>query len=103
MDLDDGQLRKLLLEEHTKIFGFDLTEPEMFKVFRYPGAIPQLLPDHPERMAMINSQLQNLPGLFLAGNYITGVGIEHAVTSGYHAADEVTNFFAKQSNSGAKD
>lgn len=103
MDLDDNELRKLLLEEHTEIFGFALTEPEMFKVFRYPGAIPQLLPDHPERIATIRGNLARFPGLYLAGNYITGVGIEHAVTSGYHAAHEASEFFAQIPQSGAEE
>ena len=67
----------------------------MLKILRYPGAIPQLLPDHPEKIAALLCQAKNIPGLFLAGNYLTGVGLEHAVTSGYHCAKACLKFLAE--------
>jgi oxygen-dependent protoporphyrinogen oxidase len=66
----------------------------MIRIIRYPGAIPQLLPDHPERMESVRQYLRAAPGIFLAGNYLTGVGVEHAVGSGYDAADEARTFLA---------
>ena len=92
MRLSDNDMRALLLREHEEVFKTALRPPQMLKILRYPGAIPQLLPDHPERMAAIREQLGLFPGLFLAGNYLTGVGVEHAVASGYLAAHEVASF-----------
>jgi hypothetical protein len=37
-----------------------------------------------------------VPGLFLAGNYLTGVGIDHAVSSGFAAAAQMDDFFKTQ-------
>jgi protoporphyrinogen/coproporphyrinogen III oxidase len=89
MKLDDGALTELLLDEHRRIFNRELEDAEVLKIIRYPGAIPQLLPNHPETIDGIQSELTTkAPGLFLAGNYLTGVGIEHAVESGYRASDQ---------------
>jgi oxygen-dependent protoporphyrinogen oxidase len=96
MNLDDGQLTELLLKEHRRIFNRELEEVEILRILRYPGAIPQLLPDHPERIVHLRRTLsEKAPGLFLAGNYLTGVGIEHAVESGFHASDEGTAFLSE--------
>jgi oxygen-dependent protoporphyrinogen oxidase len=94
MSLSDGELLKLLLAEHREIFGIDLVEPPMVKIIRYPDAIPQLTPSHPERIAKAREALATTPGVFLAGNYLTGVGVEHAAQSGYMAADETAEFLA---------
>lgn len=92
MELTDSELAELLLTEHSRIFGLELADPPLMKVIRYPGAIPQLLPDHPERIAAAMDGLKAAPGVFLAGNYLTGVGVEHAVESGYNAAGQVQGF-----------
>ncbi len=86
--LGDDELSALLIREHETIFGFKLQKPNMMKILRYSNAIPQLLPDHPEKISDILEKTKRAPGIFLAGNYLTGVGVEHAVTSGYNAAEE---------------
>ena len=88
MKLSDDELKALLIEEHTKIFKRDLSKAEILKIIRYPGGIPQLLPDHPEKIEKVEAAISSeMPGVFLAGNYLTGVGIEHAVESGYRSSD----------------
>jgi hypothetical protein len=78
MELSNAAVAELLLSEHSRIFRLKLAAPEMLKIIRYPAAIPQLLPDHPERIAAVRQALAATPGVYLAGNYITGVGVEHA-------------------------
>jgi oxygen-dependent protoporphyrinogen oxidase len=95
MELDDDRAVDVLLQEHRQILGA-IEQPEMVRIYRYPGAIPQLLPDHPERIAEIYRCLDEHPGIVLAGNYQTGVGVEHAVASGYNAYAKVTGFLAEQ-------
>jgi oxygen-dependent protoporphyrinogen oxidase len=85
MGLSDEALTGLLLDEHRPIFG-EVGEARVLRVLRHAAAIPQLLPDHPERIGAIREALEAIPGLELAGNYLTGVGIEAAVESGYSAA-----------------
>jgi len=84
--LSDEGLVALLRKDHGRVLGADPGDPEMVRVLRYSHAIPQLLPDHPEHMADALRALERLPGLALAGNYLTGVGIEQAVESGFVAA-----------------
>lgn len=92
MELDDGQLADLVRQEHTRIFGLELDSLRVLRILRYSGAIPQLLPDHPEKIAEVTRQTGQVPGLFLAGNYLSGVGIEHAVESGFRAAGRTLDF-----------
>ena len=96
LKLNDAALTDLLLAEHSKIFGMAMQKPEMIKILRYDGAIPQLLPDHPEKIAGILQNIDKAPGIFLAGNYLTGVGVEHAVTSGYLAAEQAFAFLSSR-------
>jgi oxygen-dependent protoporphyrinogen oxidase len=93
LDLSDDRLTELLFREHRTIFRRQLEDAEVLKVLRYPNAIPQLLPDHPENIERITREIsRHTPGVFLAGNYLTGVGIEHAVESGFKAFEESTRF-----------
>jgi oxygen-dependent protoporphyrinogen oxidase len=94
VNLTDPELISLLLKEHETIFQRPLQKPAMVKILRYQGAIPQLLPDHPEVIATALRELAKIPEVFLAGNYLTGVGMEHAVTSGYTAADQAWKFLS---------
>lgn len=96
VDLEDGQLIELLLNEHRIIFNRKLKNVKIIKILRYQQAIPQLLPDHPEIIQSMSDRLKQVPGIFLAGNYLTGVGIEHAVESGYRASEKCLHFLSKQ-------
>jgi protoporphyrinogen/coproporphyrinogen III oxidase len=92
MELNDNQLLELLLQEHREIFGLELKDVEVLTTLRYSAAIPQLLPEHPQTVAELTEVVDGQPGLFLAGNYLTGVGVEAAVESGYAAGDRVRVF-----------
>ncbi len=94
MKLTDQELADLVVKEHRLIFGIPVDGARLLRVLCYPHAIPQLLPDHPERIAALTADLHRLPGLFLAGNYLTGVGMEHAVESGFSAASQAAYFLA---------
>ncbi len=93
--MPDEDLKALLIEEHEKIFERKLPELEMFKVMRVREAIPQLIPGHTERIEALLSNISSIPGLFLAGNYLYGVGIENAVQSGTEAAQAIANYFSE--------
>jgi len=90
MNLSDEELSGTLRSESSRVFGASLDRAEILSIMRYPGGIPQLLPDHPERIQIVQREVEKVPGMVLAGNYLTGVGIEHAVASGYTAADAIT-------------
>ena len=60
-----------------------LKDPVTEHVFRYPRAIPQLLPGHAARLREMRQRLCAWPGLALAGSYLAGVGVEACVSSGF--------------------
>jgi len=102
MDLSDEDLAARVASDHRHIFGDNELEPQIIGIWRYPAAIPQLLPEHPERIDTIQAQVRQRPGLFLAGNYLTGVGIEHATESGYRAAADCQRFLKSPSAEGTR-
>ena len=86
-DLPDSQLEAIVKKEHAQFFGQPLPDIKIIDILRYPCAIPQLLPDHTDRISRVFQVLKEEAGIILAGNYLTGVGIEHAAHSGYAAAE----------------
>jgi len=95
--LPDADLETLVRREHSGILGFREDRMETLRILRYPAAIPQMLPGHPETIDGILKRLKAFPDIFLAGNYITGVGIEHAVKSGYTAAVSCLKYLERKS------
>ncbi|MDD5309600.1 MAG: protoporphyrinogen oxidase [Deltaproteobacteria bacterium] len=93
LDLDDAALTDLATGEVRKLFGVD-APCDFAQVDRYPAAIPQLELGHLDRMAGIEARLAARPGLRLAGNYLTGVGIKDAVASGFAAATRIDSFLS---------
>jgi oxygen-dependent protoporphyrinogen oxidase len=85
VNLDDEELLSIVSEDLERLTGFS-RRPTFVKVERHLQAIPQFTLGHLERMTMIRSQLKELPGLFLAGNYLRGVGMKDAVGSGFEVA-----------------
>jgi oxygen-dependent protoporphyrinogen oxidase len=85
LELDDEQLAAVVLDDLRDLTGLDAT-PDMVEVLRYRQAIPQLVLGHAERMERIQRRREGLPGLFLAGNYLLGVGLKDAVRSGLETA-----------------
>ena len=96
LSLSDHEHKKLLASEHQKLFGLGENDIKPIEIIRYPSAIPQLLPEHPEKIASVKAELASSPGFFLAGNYLAGVGIEQAVESGYAAFESCRAFLAAQ-------
>ncbi|MBU0506989.1 protoporphyrinogen oxidase [bacterium] len=94
--LSASLLTNLLLQEHKEIFNTDLAQAKILKITRYEQAIPQLLPTHLNIINAIEKELKTCPGIFLAGNYITGVGMEQAVASGFQAAEKTEYYLKKR-------
>ena len=64
--------------------------PEMTRVYRWPLGSPQYNLGHPARLAAIEAQLKEHPGLYLAGASYRGVGIPDCIRSGEAAAAAAT-------------
>ncbi|MXX63435.1 MAG: protoporphyrinogen oxidase [Holophagales bacterium] len=80
-DLGDAQLVDLTLSELRRTAGID-AEPAWTGVARWPHAIPQYAPGHPQRVARIEAALDPIAGFHLAGNALHGVGLSRAIAVG---------------------
>jgi oxygen-dependent protoporphyrinogen oxidase len=58
-------------------------------VWQYSRALPQYNVGHAQRVKEIREAVSQLPGLFLAGNYLGGRSIGDCVDTGFQAADEL--------------
>jgi oxygen-dependent protoporphyrinogen oxidase len=58
-------------------------------MWKYPQALPQYSVGHAQRAKEVRQAVNDLPGLFLAGNYLTGRSIGDCVESGFEAADQL--------------
>jgi protoporphyrinogen/coproporphyrinogen III oxidase len=88
LKLSDDQLQRLVREELAELLGAR-GEPDFAIVARWSGVMPQYHVGHIDRVARIESRVEKLPGLQLAGNAYHGVGIPHCIHSGERAAERL--------------
>lgn len=88
LNLDDAQVLAIIRRELGELLGVT-GDPELFRVHRWPKAMPQYHVGHLDRMARVADRLAAFPSLALAGNAYTGVGIPQSVSSGSAAAERV--------------
>jgi protoporphyrinogen/coproporphyrinogen III oxidase len=69
-------------------------EPMLTRIQRWPRGMPQYVLGHPERLERIETLLEELPGLALAGAAYRGVGIPDCIASGESAAEAVARTLA---------
>jgi protoporphyrinogen/coproporphyrinogen III oxidase len=74
--------------ENAKILGISGAPIER-TVWRYPRALPQYNVGHAQRVKEIREAESALPGLCLAGNYLTGRSIGDCAESGFQAAEKL--------------
>jgi oxygen-dependent protoporphyrinogen oxidase len=65
------------------------SEPLFSRVYKWRSAMAQYSVGHLERLQRIEALRQNLPGLALAGNGYTGIGVPDCVRSGTEAASKI--------------
>ena len=64
------------------------TEPRFARVFKWKGAMAQYGVGHLERVQRIEALRRKLPGLALAGNGYSGIGVPDCVRSGTEAVEK---------------
>jgi oxygen-dependent protoporphyrinogen oxidase len=88
----DEDLERIVVGELREVLGLSGTL-DFFRIQRWANAIPQYTLGHSDRIREI---WQNLPpGLFLAGNYLEGVSVSKAFSSGLSAAKMALRHSAK--------
>jgi oxygen-dependent protoporphyrinogen oxidase len=69
-------------------------EPLFFRVHRWPASMAQYSVGHAGRVSAIEGRLQDLPGLYLAGNAYSGIGISDCIRTGRAAAEKALDYVA---------
>lgn len=86
----DRDLRKMLINPNAK-------DPLVLGVRVWPQAIPQFLVGHLDILDAAKNALSNsgFQGLFLGGNYVSGVALGRCVEGAYEVASNVNDFLSK--------
>jgi oxygen-dependent protoporphyrinogen oxidase len=84
--LSEDEILSIVREELDQILHLK-AEPLFARVFKWKGAMAQYGVGHLERLERIEALRQKLPGLALAGNGYSGIGVPDCVRSGAAAVD----------------
>jgi protoporphyrinogen/coproporphyrinogen III oxidase len=93
LDLNEQDAVELCRRELRSILNLD-AEPSFYRIYRWPQSMPQYAVGHSERVDAILRRLQNHPGLFVAGNAYSGIGISDCVRTAKAAAEGALSFLS---------
>lgn len=79
LEYSDRELIEMTLRDLRTILSIE-DKPDFVRIVRQPRAIPQYTPGHQDRINSIEKGMRDIPGLYLAGNYINGVSVGHCIT-----------------------
>jgi protoporphyrinogen/coproporphyrinogen III oxidase len=88
----DGDVKRILLKDGSTV------KPVVVGARKWPRAIPQYNLGYASIMEKVNTSLQRSPGIFLGGNYTTGVAFGDCVQWGLDAADGIAAYVKTSSN-----
>ncbi|MCS6869785.1 MAG: protoporphyrinogen oxidase [Thermus sp.] len=91
--LSEAELVRVALEDLRRHLGQEV-RPERTFAFRFPEGMPAYRVGHLERIRGLEMALLQAPGVFLAGNYLEGVGLPEVVRSGQRAAERALGYLA---------
>lgn len=84
----DEELTSVVVQELKEVLGIR-TLPSFTRVYRWPQAMPQYVVGHEARISRISAALEKQPGVFLAGNAYSGVGLSDCIRTAKEAAERV--------------
>jgi len=97
-ELPDGDLESIATDELAELLRID-GGPSKTWITRQPRAMPQYYVGHGDRVAEIEAGLSRLPGLHVAGNAYSGVGIPYCVHNAEQAAGNTVEFLKTRETS----
>ncbi|MCG8583387.1 MAG: protoporphyrinogen oxidase, partial [Pirellulales bacterium] len=92
LDRDDAELVRIAREELGDLIGAE-GDPMFGTVTRWPDAMPQYHVGHGSLIQSVRQRVSELPGLELAGNVFSGVGVPNCIDSGEKAAEATIDSF----------
>ena len=93
---DEQTLETLVRQDIKEIMGVE-EEPVFCKVFHNRKSNVQYRVNHSQRIDSLMKDLENFPGLFLAGSAYRGIGIPDCIQSGNLSAESAIQFLAGKS------
>jgi oxygen-dependent protoporphyrinogen oxidase len=88
LDESDDAIIAAVTSELQEIAGIT-ARPRFTRISRWPRSMAQYTVGHPQRLAEILARAAAIPGLYLAGNAYTGIGIPDCIRMGKAAAEEI--------------
>ena len=92
LEVKEDDILRIVRDELKQIVGIT-AEPLFARVYKWRRAMAQYEVGHLERLQRIQKLCGDLPGLVLAGNAFTGIGVPDCVRSGTQAADQLSSVF----------
>ena len=89
----DAEITEIVCSEVARVLRIE-GDPVTTSIYRYARAIPQFNLGHTETIGALNALISSIPGLFLAGNYLTGPSIGSCVEQANQVSDSVSNYLA---------
>jgi oxygen-dependent protoporphyrinogen oxidase len=80
----DAEITSIVRHELQEILGIT-AEPSFVKIFKWPHAMAQYTLGHKTRVERIRTIVSSAPGLALAGNAYSGIGVPDCIRSGSEA------------------
>jgi oxygen-dependent protoporphyrinogen oxidase len=90
LESGEDEILRIVRAELKQILGLS-AEPLFARIYKWKGAMAQYSVGHLERLRRIEARCQGLPGLALAGNGYSGIGVPDCVRSGTEAAGRVSS------------
>ena len=88
LQMTEGEITSIVRRELREVL--DITaEPNFVKLYKWPKAMAQYTIGHKTRVERIRRIITSTPGLALAGNAYSGIGIPDCIRSGSEAATKV--------------
>ena len=92
-DLSEEEIRETICAEVARVLGIT-GKPVATNLHRYARALPQYNLGHGQIVKSLEALTAAMPGLFLAGNYLSGPSIGACVEQAYRTADAVHVYLA---------
>jgi oxygen-dependent protoporphyrinogen oxidase len=92
-DQSEPDIAGAVEQELKSILGIN-ARPVFTRVYKWPKAMAQYTVGHSARVARIRSLVAAMPGLALAGNAYSGIGVPDCVRTGKEAIDKLLSDMA---------
>ena len=99
-EMSDGKITETICAEVARVLGIT-GKPVTTNLHRYARALPQYNLGHLEVVESLGALVAGVPGLFLAGNYLSGPSLGACVEQAYRTSNAARAYLASAGVTGA--